>query len=86
MHVLHVGSPDEMPTVAVGAAHAGRLRRILADGSVVPRIIQTAAEVEADLIVMSTRGHNGLLDALRGSTTEQVLRQAGRPLLAVPVA
>jgi nucleotide-binding universal stress UspA family protein len=86
MHVLHVGSPDEMPTVAVGAAHVGRLRRILADGSVVPRIVQTAAEVEADLIVMSTRGHNGLLDALRGSTTEQVLRQAGRPQLAVPVA
>jgi nucleotide-binding universal stress UspA family protein len=86
VHVLHVGSPDEMPMAAVDATHEGRLRRILVDGSVVPRILQTAAEIEADLIVMATRGHDGLLDALRGSTTEQVLRQAGRPLLAVPAA
>jgi nucleotide-binding universal stress UspA family protein len=85
LHVLHVGAPDEMPAVAVDAAHEPRLRRILADGAVVPRILQTAAEIEADLIVMPTRGRDGLLDALRGSTTEQVLRQAGRPLLAVPV-
>ncbi|MEK0084385.1 universal stress protein [Benzoatithermus flavus] len=85
LHALHVGTPEEMPTAAVDARHESRLRRILADGSVVPRILQTAAEIDADLIVMPTRGRDGLLDALRGSTTEQVLRQAGRPLLAVPV-
>ena len=85
LHVLHVGAPDEMPTVAVSAAHEARVRRILADGSVVSRIVQTADELEAELIVMPTRGRDGLLDAILGSTTEQVLRQAGRALLAVPV-
>ena len=85
LHVLHVGAPEEMPVVAVPAADEPRLRRILADGSIVNRIASTAAELEAELIVMPTRGRDGLLDALLGSTTEQVLRQAGRALLAVPM-
>jgi len=34
--------------------------------------------------VMSTAGHEGFLDALRGSVTEQVLRHSPCPLLAVP--
>jgi nucleotide-binding universal stress UspA family protein len=34
---------------------------------------------------MATEGHQGFLDALRGSTTERVLRGALCPVLAVPV-
>lgn len=86
LHVLHVGDAAEAPTVAVDARHEARLQRRGAEGAVVPRILEAAAEVEAELIVMPTRGRDGLLDALLGSTTEQVLRQAGRALLAVPVA
>ncbi|HEY3719491.1 MAG TPA: universal stress protein, partial [Roseiarcus sp.] len=41
-------------------------------------------EWPADLIVMPTAGHVGYLDALRGSTTERVLRQAPCPVLAMP--
>jgi nucleotide-binding universal stress UspA family protein len=33
---------------------------------------------------MATQGHHGVLDALRGSVTERVLRRAPCPLLAVP--
>jgi nucleotide-binding universal stress UspA family protein len=54
-------------------------------GDPVDDIIRVAGELEADLIVMSTAGRNGVLDALRGSVTEQVLRRAACPLLAVPV-
>jgi nucleotide-binding universal stress UspA family protein len=54
------------------------------DGDVTKRILETADEVDADLIVMGTAGHHGFLDALRGSTTEQVLQKATCPLLAVP--
>lgn len=32
---------------------------------------------------MATKGHEGFLDALRGTTTERVLRQAECPVLAV---
>ncbi|MFO1072629.1 MAG: universal stress protein [Geminicoccaceae bacterium] len=84
LHVLHVGTAEETPVLSLDAVHDTRLRRITAEGAVVPRIAQTAAELEAELIVMPTRGRDGLLDALLGSTTEQVLRQAGRALLAVP--
>ena len=35
---------------------------------------------------MPTRGRHGLLDALRGSTTERVLAGATVPVLALPVA
>ena len=40
----------------------------------------------SDLIGMPTMGHHGFLDALRGNTTERLLRQAPCPVLAVPVA
>jgi len=41
--------------------------------------------MKANLIGMATAGHHGLLDALRGSTTERVLRQAPCPVLAIPI-
>jgi len=33
-----------------------------------------------------TEGHEGVLDAMRGSVTEQVLRRSTCPMLAVPAA
>ena len=36
-----------------------------------------------DLVVMTTAGHHGFMDTLRGSTTERVLRSSPCPLLAV---
>jgi nucleotide-binding universal stress UspA family protein len=34
---------------------------------------------------MTTKGHDSVLDFLRGSTTERVLQGARCPLLAIPV-
>jgi nucleotide-binding universal stress UspA family protein len=56
------------------------------DGEVVETILALAGECAADLIVMATAGRQGFLDALRGSTTERVLRGGAVPLLAVPAA
>ncbi len=44
-----------------------------------------AAAVAADFVAMTTQGRHGFLDALRGSATEHVLRQAQRPLLTMPL-
>jgi nucleotide-binding universal stress UspA family protein len=55
-------------------------------GNVVQTIIDSAVEYDVDLICMPTAGHHGVLDALRGSTTERVLRNAARPLLAISTA
>ena len=38
----------------------------------------------ADLIVMATEGRHGVIDAMRGSVTERVVRGAPCPVLAVP--
>jgi nucleotide-binding universal stress UspA family protein len=85
LHSLHVGPPEDAPVLAVAPEHEPRVRRIVAEqGSVVETIVDHAARLDAELIVMATRGRDGLMDHLRGSTTEQVLRQANRALLAVP--
>ena len=43
---------------------------------VLEEIVRAAREGAADLIMMTTEGRHGVLDALRGTVTEQVLRQA----------
>jgi nucleotide-binding universal stress UspA family protein len=53
-------------------------------GGVVDAIARAATDRSADLIVMATAGHRGVLDALRGSVTEMVIRAAPCPVLAVP--
>jgi len=54
------------------------------EGPVVDTILQTAENVKADLIAMTTKGRHGFLDLLRGTTTEQILRRANCPVLAIP--
>ncbi len=54
------------------------------EGPTVEAILSAANAYLADLVVMPTAGRHGFLDALRGSTTEQVLRRAPCPLLALP--
>jgi nucleotide-binding universal stress UspA family protein len=53
---------------------------------VVQAIVDSAIEFEADIIAMPTAGHHGVLDALRGSTTERVIRHAPCPVLALSAA
>jgi len=80
-HMLHVGREETAPPVPPG----GRACRLMVrEGRVVETIVAVADELDADLVAMATAGHDSLLDAVRGSITEQVLRRAGRPLLAVP--
>jgi hypothetical protein len=66
--------------------------QIIEDGAVVPVALQTGDPVsailataeQADLVAMPTKGHDGFLDVLRGSTTERVVRHAPCPVLTVP--
>lgn len=45
---------------------------------------QTALDISANLIVMSTRAHTGPARALLGSVADAVVRQAQPPVLLVP--
>ncbi len=84
LHLLHVGQPGGGPAFTAPASFGDRVERLELAGPVVDTIVATADRLDADLIVMATEGRHGFLDALRGSTTEAVLRRAARPLLAVP--
>jgi nucleotide-binding universal stress UspA family protein len=53
-------------------------------GSPAKEIVDVAIGCDADLIIMVTEGRQGFLDALRGSTTAQVLHEAPCPLAALP--
>jgi nucleotide-binding universal stress UspA family protein len=81
--LLYVGDADAAPAPRLEPAAAWE--RIVRSGPVVDEIVAAAEALPADLIAMTTRGHHDFLDALRGSTTERVLRRAPCPVLAVPV-
>jgi nucleotide-binding universal stress UspA family protein len=81
--LLHVGD-GVRPTVSLPTGEGWTLRETTRRGSVVDEILAEASERQADLLVMATEGHKGVLDALRGSVTERVLRRAPCPLFAVP--
>jgi len=83
--IVHVGSQDTLPPYHFSKDHDWNWETIVATGNVVEQILKIEEDRAADLIVMATQGHQGFLDALRGSTTEQVLREAHCPILAVPV-
>lgn len=82
--IVHVGSQNTLPSYHYSNGHERIWETIVTNGSVVEQILNIAADRSPDLIVMATQGHQGFLDALRGSTTERILREAPFPVLAVP--
>jgi len=55
----------------------------LKEGAAADKIIETAREVHADCIVMSTHGLGGIARLVFGSVTERVLRESPCPVLCV---
>lgn len=55
-------------------------------GDPVDAILKTARDTNCDWIVMATHGRSGVRRLALGSVTEEVLRHADRPLLAVHAA
>ena len=86
LHAMHVGDPADAPGPAAETMGRARLERSVRKGDPVEQILAAASELGVDLIAMATAGREGFLDALRGSTTERVLRHAPCPVLAVPAA
>jgi nucleotide-binding universal stress UspA family protein len=82
--LLHVGSPAEAPSVKIPDT-GWTWKSVSKGGDPAETILQTATELRADLIVMTTDGLDGFLDGLRGTTSERVLRKARCPLANLPV-
>jgi nucleotide-binding universal stress UspA family protein len=82
--LLHIGPEDQMPELELELQAGWMADRRARSGEVVSEILGAAEELDSDLIVMATAGRRGFLDALSGSTTEQVLRGARCPVLVIP--
>jgi len=89
-----IGNPAEIKLMHVGKRPPALLDEngvtldmpiLLRDGAVVEAILAAADELKVDAIAMPTAGRHGLLDAVRGSASAQVVEDARWPLLAVPV-
>jgi nucleotide-binding universal stress UspA family protein len=83
--LLHVGPAAEMPSVKLPEDTDWTWNRVARAGEPADVILQTATELRADLIVMTTDGPDGFLDGLRGTTSERVLRKARCPVANLPV-
>lgn len=83
-HLMHVGEEGDLPALALPESPAWTWNKFCRRGSVTDTIVHAAETYHADLVVMTTDGHHGFLDALRGNTTERVLHRLRCPLLAVP--
>jgi nucleotide-binding universal stress UspA family protein len=71
--------------VAEGKRQGIAVRTLIADGHAAAEILKAAQESTADLILLPIETKGFLERALMGTTAEQVVREAGIPVLSVPV-
>ena len=83
--LLHVGPAAEAPAVALSKYTDWTWNSVAKTGEPAEVILQTATELPADLIIMTTGGRDGFLDGLRGTTSERVLQKARCPVVNLPV-
>ncbi len=86
LHALEANTTAELRRFVKRILGAGASSATLATayGHAVPEILKAARRVEADLIVMGSRGLTAPAKWFSGSTTERVLRKTAVPVLVVP--
>jgi nucleotide-binding universal stress UspA family protein len=80
--LLHVNNGD-FPSLQRPSSESCVWKEMRGEGDAAVAILDAAQE-EVDLIIMATEGRRGIVDALRGSVTDRVVRGAPCPVLAVP--
>lgn len=82
---VHVGEDETFQSIRYPDRAGWLWHTMTCKGNVVEVILGIGADFDVDLIVMTTAKQQSLLDLMRGSVTERVLRGARCPLLALPV-
>ncbi len=82
--LLYVGGEGDGPTAQLPETGHWEWKSIPEEGDVSNTIINYAQQNDADLVAMTTEGPQGILDVIRGSTTERVMRGIHCPLIAIP--
>jgi nucleotide-binding universal stress UspA family protein len=70
--------------VAAEAASGVAIETVLREGNTAAEILDQAARMNADLLVIGTHGRSGFERLVLGSVAEKVLRKASCPVLTVP--
>ena len=81
---LHAGAQPLQPAPVLPFIAGTQTRVLTVGGRPADVIVATARSESSTLIVMTSAGHDGFMDAVRGSTSEQVIREAPCPVLVVP--
>jgi nucleotide-binding universal stress UspA family protein len=84
IRLVHIGPRGTAPVIDTPYRTGWSYDTVVRQGDVVDEIVKAEHEWRPDLMVLATHGHLDFLDALRGSTTERVLRSVYCPVLAVP--
>lgn len=83
--LVHVGDAGRAPHVQLPQQPGWTWRTQAVQGDVIERLTHVAEELRPDLVVLGTAGRRGLLDALRGSTSERLIHALSCPVLAASV-
>ena len=83
-HVLDAAERSVLDNAVALSIESGvGVQTKLLEGDVVDEIVAFADVVDADLIVLGSRGHGALASAALGSVSQGVLHEAQRPVLVV---
>lgn len=82
--LVHVGKASTLHSIRYPTDKGLHWHTLTCHGNIVDVILGMGTDFDVDLIAMTTEGHQSLLDMMRGSTMERVLRGAHCPLLALP--
>lgn len=69
---------------AAQTEHAVQTKALYIQGPTVEKLLESAEEMDADMLVVGSHGHGALHHLLVGSVSEALLRKARRPVLVVP--
>lgn len=82
--IFHVGDSIKLDKVEMYSDERINIFKEIVSGNVIEEILKKSKQTNADLMVMPTCGHNGILDILRGGTTERLLHLIDCPVLVYP--
>lgn len=83
--LLHVGQQPVVNPIKLPEREGISWRRESVEGDLLPSIKNFAHQWGAQLVVMGTHGHDGVLDTFLGSHTERMIRESEIALLSVPM-
>lgn len=84
IHLLYIGDEEDAPEIALPNHPGLKWTCEARDGKPLSVILDYAAEMDTQLIIMQNQRNRGILSRLRGTLCEQVVRRAKRPILLMP--